>query len=270
MKTEYLNALEKQPPVPLGERDRHYNGFLYGEYGVGKTKEAAECVKNKGLLLWTDNGYETLYNHPHLVDKFHIMQYDGLSQLSAIGEAVTEKETVGGINYGELDLILVDTVGQVQDDYLDWLMENYNFTTADSRVKAIPSKKGKANGLVDTVEITGLADYHMVRNQMRKPIRSLVKAPVNVIFIAHLREPNFLEQSKGKITKRPLLTETVFKMLARDCSWMGLMEKKGTKREIEFNTDVKQVAKSRVKELNDKKINAEDLSKILKKWTGQE
>lgn len=267
MKPIYSAALEAQPPAPLGVRDRHYNGFLYGEYGVGKTKEAAECVKSHGLIISTDQGYETLFNHEYLVDKFNIMPYDGLSQLNAVAEAVMESATVGGIDYSKLDLILVDTVGQVQDDYLDWLMDNYKFG-GDSRVRATPTLSGKRDGLTD-VEITGLSDYHLVRNQMRHPIRSLVKAPVNVIFIAHLREPNFMEQSKGKITKRPLLTETVFKMIARDASWMGLMEKEGTKRTIQFATDKKQVAKSRITELNDKKIEAENLQKILKNWTGQ-
>jgi hypothetical protein len=264
-----FTKLKAQPPVALGVRDRHYNGFLYGEYGVGKTKEAAECVVNSGLVITTDNGYETLFNHPHLIDKFKVMPYDGLSQLTDVAQAVTEKAVIGDIDYGALDLILVDTVGQVQDDYLDWLMENYKFTSGgDSRVKATPTLTGKRAGLVD-VEITGLSDYHLVRNQMRKPIRALVQAPVNVIFIAHLREPNFMEQSKNRITRRPLLTETVFKMIARDASWMGLMEKSDKERTIQFTTDKKQVAKSRITELNDKKIKAEELQVILKKWTGQ-
>lgn len=270
MKNEYQKLLNENPPDDLGTRDRHYNGFLYGEYGVGKTKEAAECVLDSGIIVTGDNGYETLYNHPHLVDKFKVMPYSGLSQLTAIGEAVTDKAVLGGFDYGAVDLVIVDPIGAVQDDYLDWLMDNYTFSNGgDSRVKATPTIAGTRAGL-KAVEITGLSDYHLVRNQMRWPIKSLVRAPVNVIFIAHLREPNFLEASKGKQTKRPLLTETVFKMIARDASWMGLMEKDGTKRTIQFETDIKKhVAKSRITELNDKKINAEELNVILKKWTGQ-
>lgn len=270
MKSDYEKNLAAEPPVALGERDKHYNGFLYGEYGVGKTKEAAECVVNSGIIVTGDNGYETLYNHPHLVDKFKVMPYTGLSQLTAIGEAVKEKAEIGGVNYGEVDLVMVDPINAVQDEYLDWLMDNYKFTNGgDSRVKATPTIAGKREGLSE-VEITGLSDYHLVRNQMRHPIKALVKAPVNVIFVAHVREPNFLEVQKGKITKRPQLTETVFKMIARDCSWMGLMEKDGKGRTIQFETDSKKhVAKSRITELNDRKINAEELNVILKKWTGQ-
>jgi hypothetical protein len=86
------------------------------------------------------------------------------------------------------------------------------------------------------------------------------------MFLAHLREPSFLEVGKGKLVRRPTLTETVFKLIAREVSFLGLMERSGTKRTIQFSTDKRTVSKSQIAELDDKTINADQLSEILQTW----
>lgn len=269
-----LDALKGSMPEGLGDRSRYYKGFLYGEYGVGKTVVSARCAMNKCLDVATDTGTDSFYNHQDdfgLVDKVSVMPYDGLSQLKAIGEAYKEGIEPwedSGIYLAEHDLVLVDTVSQIQEEYLDFLNDNYTFK-GDHRVKAEVrggQLAAKRLGLTDQ-EIIGLPDYHLTRNMMRSPIKALIKAPVNVIFIAHLREPSFLEQQKGKIVRRPTLTESVFKLIAREASWMGLMEREGNKRTIQFETNKTTVAKSRIKEIENKKINADDLPEILQKWS---
>ena len=101
---------------------------------------------------------------------------------------------------------------------------------------------------------------------MRGPIKTLIKAPCDVHFIAHLREPSMMDVQKGKLVRRPTLTETVFKLVAREVSLMGLMERNGTKRTIQFMTDKKTVSKSRIKELDDKTIDADTLPQIIQEW----
>lgn len=266
MDPNLLKGLESLPPVALNQTSRYFKGFLYGEYGVGKTIVSGQCVRKQGLTVYTDTGYESFFNPQHsaLLDKIQGVPYDGLSQLTAIGQAITE-----GISpWSDNDLIIVDTISQIQEEYLDWLNDNYTFV-GDHRAKALVRggvAAAKQKGLSDQ-EVIGLPDYHLTRNNMRHPIKALIKAPVNVIFIAHLREPSFLEQQKGKITLRPTLTESVFKLIAREATWMGLMERKGSKRTIQFQTDTKKsVSKSRIAELDDKIIDAENLSDILLKW----
>lgn len=258
MNPELLKALQTQPPVPLQEASKFYKGFLYGEYGVGKTVLSVACASQKALIIATDNGWESIHNHPELVDKVDIMPYDGLSQLTAIAEA--KQEELEG--FDKYDLFIIDTVSQIQEEYLDWLLENYTFKGA-LREKATPRSPKLRLAEID---VTGLPDYKVTRDNMRNPLKELIKAPVDVLFLAHLREPNFLEAGTGKLTRRPTLTEAVFKLVAREASFMGLMERDGKERTIQFKTDRKTVSKSRIKELDDQIINADKLPEILQKW----
>ncbi len=258
MNKKEILELEKMLPSTIKDRPKYYNGFLYGEFGVGKTIVAASCVQNKGLLVATDSGTNSLFNHPELLDKVDVVPYNSLSHLTAIGRAITE----GIAPYDQYDTIIIDTISQVQEEYLDWVLENFQFS-GNYREKATP-RAGKIG--LSAEEITGLPDYHLARNKMRLPIKTLIKAPVDVWFLAHVREPSFTDVAKGKLVRRPTLTETVFKLIAREASLLGLMEREGKKRTIQFMTDKKTVSKSQIKELDDKIINADDLSEILHKW----
>lgn len=266
MNPDKLAALASTVPEPLGNRTKNVKVFLYGEYGVGKTINAVSCGVATGkrvLLVRTDTGTDSLYNHPELLEHTDVVDYKGLSQLSAIGEAISEGLTdVGGVDYTKYGAVLIDTVSQVQEEYLDWILENFKFTGNHRTVAEPRSPKLK----LQAEEITGLPDYHLARNKMRGPVKALIKAPVDVYFIAHLREPSFTDVAKGKLVRRPTLTETVFKLIAREVSLMGLMERSGSKREIQFLTDKKTVSKSRIKELDGKTINADTLPQIIQEW----
>lgn len=265
MRDDLEKALEANPPEPLGNRTKNVKVFLYGEYGVGKTINSVSCGVSTGkrvLLVRTDTGTDSLYNHPDLLEHTDIVDYKGLSQLTAIAEAIAEGLTVGGVDYSLYGAVIIDTVSQVQEEYLDWILENFKFT-GNHRTVAEPRS---AKLRLQAEEITGLPDYHLARNKMRGPVKALIKAPVDVYFIAHLREPSFTDVAKGKLVRRPTLTETVFKLIAREVSLMGLMERSGSKREIQFLTDKKTVSKSRIKELDGKTIDADTLPQIIQEW----
>lgn len=263
MDQKTLSALESVPPTTLKGRSKYWNGFLYGEYGTGKTKITGDCIKKRGLVIATDEGFNTYYNHPDLLDKIEVVPYTGLNHLKAIAQAIEERHPV----YSEFDLVSVDTISQVQEEYLDWLNDTYTFG-GNMREKAVPRPEAKRQDKTLTeVEIIGLGDYNLARRNMSTPIKSLIKAPINVMFLAHLREPSFIEQSKGKIVRRPTLTETVFKLIAREVSFLGLVERNGDKRTIQFKTDKTTVSKSQIQELDDKIIQASELGSILRKWS---
>jgi len=270
MDKKLLEALQAHHPKILDDMPKYANCFLYGEYGVGKTVETGmyglamyKKLGLKHLVLATDSGTDSFYNHPELLPSIEVVQYNGLSHLKAVGQAITE----GIEGYEQFGLVTLDTVSQMQEEYLDWLLENYSFAGKSYREVATP-RVPKAG--LEPQEITSLPDYHLARNKMRIPIKTLVKAPVDVFFIAHLREPNFLEQQKNKIVRRPTITEAVFKLIAREVSLLGLMERNGTKRTIQFKTDKKTVSKSRIKELDNMIIDADDLAEILLTWKERE
>lgn len=269
MRADLEKALDASPPSGLGDRTKYVNAFIYGEYGVGKTINACMCGAATGkrtLLVRTDSGTDSLYNHPELIEAIDVVDYQGLNQLTAIGNAITERITLSGYDYSQVGMVIIDTISQVQEEYLDWILENFKFTGNFRTVATPRSQKIKNELKLEDEEITGLPDYHLARNKMRGPIKALIKAPCDVFFLAHLREPSMIDVQKGKLVRRPTLTETVFKLIAREVSLMGLMEGDGKKREIQFLTDKKTVSKSRIKELEGKTINAETLPQIIQDW----
>jgi hypothetical protein len=230
-----------------------YKGCLYGEFGTWKTVTACGLVKNRGLLLTADTGWVSLKNHPEILAHTEVVKYKGLSQISQIAEGLSQ----------EFDLIVVDTVSQIADEYIDFLMDNVKWS-GNYREKFIPNR---GTHLLPE-EIPSLPDYHILRNKLRVPIKKLIKCPANVVFLAHIREPSFMEQGKGKLVRRPSMTQKVYDLLARECDFIGFMDKEAKKAEatISFKTDPRTIAKSRIGSLRDAVINAPELYKYLDEW----
>lgn len=258
MRDDLLAALDSAKPEGLKDRTKYLKTFIYGEYGVGKTVLAGSLVQHKGLVIATDQGTDSFYNHPEILEKVDVVPYMGLTQLTAIAQACSE----GIPEYAAYDTVIVDTISQVQEEYLDWLLDNFKFTGNHRTVAEPRSPKLK----LQPEDIVGLPDYHLARNKMRLPIKELIKAPVDVHFLAHLREPGMMDVQKGKLVRRPTLTESVFKLVAREVSLMGLMERTGTKRTVQFMTDKKTVSKSRIKELDDQTVDADKLPALINEW----
>lgn len=244
---------------------KFYKGVLFGEFGKRKTTTACRCVRNKGVLLHVDRGWNVVLNHP---DEFSVggniipLQYEGLSQVSAIVDAVVSDQD----KFSGTDLIIVDTVSQMQERYIDFLNENFTIFGRES-AKPIAGKKDQFTGKpLQEVSITGLPDYHLTRNKMRPIIDLLVAAPIDVLFLAHVREPSPIEISKGILSKRPNLTDAVWKLIARDATFIGYMEERKNEYTIDFQPTAKLQAKSQIATLTDKKIKSEELPKYLWDW----
>lgn len=251
--TDRLEELKAQ--VQHGpEAPRFYKGFHYGEYGTAKTVTAGKLSRSKFLVVHTDNGWTSLDNHPDLVDNYDIVPYDGLSQLTTLAEWSYESDF-------PYDLIHIDTISQVQEEYLDWLLDEISWSQ-----KFRESSQAKRRG-AETVEVPGRADYHVTRNKMRGPIKALIKAPVDVVFSAHLREPTEDEKASGKLVRRPTLTQTVYSLIAREASVMALFERNKNKGiEIRCETSNKQVAKSRIKSLDNRTVSVEEFVTAIHNW----
>lgn len=257
-----LEALIKTQTSP---DERYYKGVLYGEFGKRKTTTACRCIRQRGIVLHADRGWNVVLNHP---DEFRIgdnlipLQYEGLSQVTAVVDAIVSNQEP----FGGSDLIILDTVSQMQERYIDFLNENFTIFGRES-AKPLPGKKDMfTDKPLQEVAITGLPDYHLTRNKMRPIIDLLVQAPVNVLFLAHVREPSAIEISKGILAKRPNLTDAVWKLIARDATFIGFMEEKKSEFTIDFQPTPRMHAKSQIATLTDKKIKAEELPKYLLEW----
>jgi len=244
--------------------EKYWKGVLYADFGKRKTTTALRCMNERALLQHTDRGWNVIFNHP---DEFKVpenvmpIDYEGLAQTRALVEAIVENQEP----FNNIDLFVVDTISQEQENYIDFLNDKF---TIFGREKAIPRPEElKKDRTLKELEVTGLPDYHLVRNKMRPVIELLVRAPFNVMFLAHVRYPNFAEQAKGKIEKRPNITEAVWNVIARDATFIGFMEH--STREgftIDFKPSKTVSAKSQIKSLTDQKIKADDLPKMLAEW----
>lgn len=253
MPSDVRQALKDQV-VHGGDAPRHAKLFHYGEYGTAKTVTAGKISREKFLVVHTDNGWTSMENHEDLVDRYDLLPYDGLSQLTELADWSKESDF-------PYDLIHLDTVSQMQEEFLDFLLDEITWSQ-NFREKSQARRKG-----AETVEVPGRADYHVTRNKMRGPIKSLIKAPVDVVFSAHLREPTEDEKAKGILVRRPTLTQTVYSLIAREASVMALFERdRQGGIQIICETDRKQVAKSRIKSLDGKTVNVDSYVKAIHEW----
>lgn len=260
LKDSELQALIKSR-TPFDEL--YWKGVLYGDFGKRKTTTGLRTSRSRAILLHADRGWNVIRNHPEEFNEGNVipLEYKGLSQVKMLVEAVVENQEP----FQDVDLIQLDTVSQMQEKYIDWLGENFEIF---GREKAAPKAgaKDEDGKVLQPVSLTGLPDYHLTRNKMRPVIDLLVQAPVNVMFLCHVREPNAMEISKGKIERRPNVTEAVYKLLGRDATFIGFMEERKDNYTIDFKPTNTLSAKSQIPALTDKKIPAEDLPKYLWAW----
>lgn len=245
--------------VDKSERPRMI-GLLYGEFGSWKTVTAASCIdaiadNANALLVAADRGWESLRNHPSLFERVRVLNYMGLSQLNFLADSADLLGT---------DLLIIDTLTQIQEEYIDFLMDNVTWGGKAYREKTQPNPGSK----VKPEEIPSMPDYHLARNKLRIPLRKIMSKEIDVIFTCHVREPNFMEQQKGVIVRRPSLTQKLYEYVAREAHFIGFMEKtsKSPVATINFKTDPRTVAKSRIELIQDKKIPATELPTLLRKW----
>jgi hypothetical protein len=238
-----------------------WKGVLYGEFGMRKTTTALRCGRKRTVLLHADRGWSVMHNHPDEfdLDKVIPIEYRGLSQIDAIREAILE----GAEPFQDVDLLILDTVSQMQEIYIDFLLENADYG-GKFRDSMVP-KAGVKN--FEKTEIPGMPDYQLARNKMRPIVDRLVKAPINVMFLAHVREPGPMERANGKIERRPNITEALYKVISRDATFIGYMSKDKGDYNIDFTPKPTQSVKSQIPELTDKKIKASELPEYLNKWS---
>lgn len=242
MTEQYSDELQRIPKV-----------CLYGEFGKAKTTTAARYSLNQCIYA-TDGGWTVLDNHGL---RAAVRPYEGVSQLK---DLKFEEEP--------FDTYILDTVNEMTEEYLDMLMDHATWggkfretlvvdSTAAKEIK--DELRGKQN--------PAPADYHVIRNKFRPIIRKFIKAPVAVFFIVH--ETNPIPGLSKDMTKRPQLSDKVYKAIAQDCQVIGrctYSKAKGFLIDVEGNDDI--VAKSRIPTIKGK-MSPEDFILALQKWSNR-
>lgn len=216
---------------------------LYGEFGMGKTVTAASYSDNS-LIVHTDSGWTSLQNHSLKAD---LIEYEAVSQLMAFDFEKDEHET-----------IILDTVNEMTEEYLDMLMREASWG-GKFREKIITN-----NPEVKNMENPAPADYQVIRNKFRPALRRFLKAKKDVFLICHENAP--IEGLSRDMTKKPSLSDKVFKVIAQDCHVLGRMTRNN---KGEFIIDVEGnsliAAKSRINTIKGK-ISPDEFIQALKLW----
>lgn len=207
--------------------------ILYGVYGKRKTTTACSLVKEKGLLVSSDNSWQVLLKpiHSDLYNKITLVEYEGLSQLDYL-------------DYDSYDTVIFDTFSKMVDNYLDLLLESAKWPSGASGGNRRDKLQSTVKELKD-IEVPAPTDYRVVRDQFRPIVTRLIKAPINVIFTSHRNNP--IPGLSKDTTLQPRISDGVYSIIAEAADVIGYIE--GGRRGFTINVDNNSTschAKSRV------------------------
>lgn len=169
----------------LGEKHANAKILIYGESGVGKTVETmriAQAITPKGKTIeFIDflEGWVSLLNHNGLTERTSRQQFEGLSQLEYLGEAITEKAPP----FDKVGTVIVDELSAMAKQDLDVVL-----------------KARAANDSSKDPNVPTQPDFYSNTERTRRAITKLLSADINVLVVAHTREDKL---SNGRMMTRP-------------------------------------------------------------------
>lgn len=262
MHADLLKELNKHVPTDISSQRTFINALIYGDWGVGKTSIACASGRPTLIISSGDGGESVLRNtsfNNGISKTVSIVQCAGLSHIKAIFNAIIEQHP----DYQHYEVVVVDTISSICDQYLHNLVSNY--TVNKDRHTAKP----KTSGAV--LEAEGMGDYKFLAAHMRDLAPVSSACPVDVIWLSHEREPSFTDEAKGNYLTRPKMPEKTSDALAEVCDLVGLLEKKrvgkDTKRTLNFDGSDRLAAKSRIDLLEGQKsVSVDEFWKIVETW----
>jgi hypothetical protein len=242
----------------VASKKSYIRALIYGDWGVGKTTLACSSGRTTLHLSSGDNGEDVLHNHPEALHKTSTLLMEGISHVEAVAEAVAS--SAGYDHYGAYrdGVLVIDTASGLCVRYLGNLVDNYN--VKNDRLLAKPRGTG------DTLEAEGLADYRFLANHMAKAVPTIHSAPMDVVWLAWEREPSFLDKERSNFLTRPKMPEKAMDAIAEGCHLVGCMEKKGTKRTLNFEGSNRFAGKSRISKFNDKVVPVDSFWSAVDEW----
>lgn len=245
--------LKFSKPVSIKDKWPFLKSMLYGHKKTGKTILSCQ-VTERPLLLAADAGWVSLRDWPEL-SHVEVVEYQGLDHFKLIARALKDDSRL----YREFDHIIFDPISTAIYDHLSWMVDNFDVSSADTRVHYIPKRGVKEPAF----ETTGWNDYNAVLQKFRPPIYRLGVVPKDITYICHVKDP--ATGSKDKSIK-PNLPAAVYSLLAKEVGIIGYMEANGDKRTVSLRPSENQEAGSWIRALHNKTVRAEDYPTTIRRW----
>lgn len=224
--------------------DPNYVTVLYGDYGSRKTSTACGLVKEKGLLLSSDDSWKVLLNprHREIYEKLTVVPMEGLSQLQYV-------------DMEGYDTIIWDTLSQSIDVYLDLLYDEADW--GGKYRDQIKSKHPDLKGL----ETLAPADYRVTRDSVRPILNRLFReTKSHIVFTSQMTEP--LPGLSANQQKRPSIPAATFKIVGTRADIIGYTKVANNKGTVDVTNGLTQLGKSRIESIQ----GALDLDAFVQKY----
>lgn len=242
---------------PLEEESKLVRALIYGDFGQGKTTVAGNIVKAIGgeaLTVTADSCWSVLYGIPDL-------QVSRIPYKSR--DTADPKGKMRGTTFG----LIWDIAKRYGDgsEYTTLLLDPVS-TMVDISLRHYVNLK-KFNDQRDP-DVASWTHYGLVRNKLADLVAPLQNTKLNILYIAHLREPSEEEKAKGKIQARPSLPEATYKELAKECNLVGwcFKEKKGDKYLFQTEGTTREAAKSQIPTIAQTTYEQTEIPDLIRKW----
>jgi len=236
-------------PLSIESAPRKLRAFLYGDPGSGKTTLAAQLVESKGALFSTDSAWVVLQNSP-LAEKVDRWPFQGFSQIRAFVQAHEE-----GIEpYASYDTLIWDTVAKAIDNTLRTLVDakKYPKEQSDPLVEGWPHYRQVERALTDTIKVLNASD-------------------LNVIYTAHIRDPNTQDKEKKRFAIRPNSPEACYRQIAQEVQLIGWLYNEGRdakEPKIQLKGTLQETAKSQIPTIPQGTYRVSEIPPLVNKWKG--
>lgn len=224
--TDYKVEANKDPTT-----SPYYVSVLYGDYGNRKTVTACSMVKERGLLLSSDDSWKVLLNprHQDIYSKITVRNLEGISQLKYI-------------DLEGYDTIIWDTLSHSVDTYLDLLYDEADW--GGKFRERIVSKHEDLKGLSALASV----DYRVTRDSFRPVLNRLFReTKANIIFTSQVVEP--LEGLSKNTQKRPAIPTATFKIVGTRADVIARVSVNGSKATADVANSLSQLGKSRIENI---------------------
>lgn len=248
---EALEALCQ--PMSLAKEKRLFRALFYGDPGNGKTSLAFEIIKRLGgrtALLTTDSAWTVIYQDQFkdLLDITDRYPFAGFSQVKALLEAREE-----GIEpYASYENLVLDTVSTGVDTVMRKLVD----TVKDPKVKAQQPH--------DLVE--GWPHYRITERALRDTVNLLNRTDLNIIYTAHIREPNENDKAKKRFAIRPNMPQASYNVVAQEVSLIGWLHVEKGRYLIQTQPTLTETAKSQIATIPQTVMETSQIPDLVEKW----